>query len=343
MSGTVPPIPPPLGSNTGKPTSLNRADPILVDITNNTSTTNAAQNDNDSDVEEDTKSSIGFLADLNAEFHDKALLVNQKRYYKRSGRDEEIVSFEDEGVTKVKAFMTIAEEEPSVGKNDAISGQDHLGKFDAKVDDGLFLGYSLVAKAFRVFNIRRQEIKESYHVTFSEDDEAISKSSTEGDEINFKENRSFPDDKFLVPRNKDLNSPDEQPEFTIVDDHHVLNEHDDSESVKDLGIAEDQVSTIIEHVSNVKPSPTIISPSVEVFINPSVPQDRWSREKHIELVNILGEPQAGVTTRSRIKDFEAASAHECLYINFLSEIEPKKLIEALEEEGWIIAMQEELN
>ncbi|GJR42069.1 retrovirus-related pol polyprotein from transposon TNT 1-94 [Tanacetum coccineum] len=449
MSGTVPPIPPPLGSNTGKPTSLNRADPILVDITNNTSTTNAAQNDNDSDVEEDTKSSIGFLADLNAEFHDKALLVNQKRYYKRSGRDEEIVSFEDEGVTKVKAFMTIAEEEPSVGKNDAISGQkienlnevrvkeprsdngtkfknykleefcerknitlieaartmlnsenlpkqfwgddvnttcytqnrsiivkrhrktaydvfrgispdisyfhvfsclvhihnhrDHLGKFDAKVDDGLFLGYSLVAKAFRVFNIRRQEIEETYHVTFSEDDEAIFKSSTEGDEINFKENRSFPDDEFLVPRNKDLNSPDEQPEFTIVDDHHVLNEHDDSESVEDLGIAEDQVSTIIEHVSNVKPSPTIISPSVEVFINPSVPQDRWSREKHIELVNILGEPQAGVTTRSRIKDFEAASAHECLYINFLSEIEPKKLIEALEEEGWIIAMQEELN
>ncbi|GKG49163.1 hypothetical protein Tco_0515615, partial [Tanacetum coccineum] len=52
---------------------------------------------------------------------------------------------------------------------------------------------------------------------------------------------------------------------------------------------------------------------------------------------------ARVTTRSRIRDFKAASAHECLYVNFLFEIEPKKLIEALEEEGWIIAMQEELN
>ncbi|GKA27941.1 hypothetical protein Tco_0714109, partial [Tanacetum coccineum] len=50
-----------------------------------------------------------------------------------------------------------------------------------------------------------------------------------------------------------------------------------------------------------------------------------------DLVNILGEPQAGLTTRSRIRDFEAASAHECLYVNFLSEIELKKLIDALEE------------
>jgi transposase InsO family protein len=30
--------------------------------------------------------------------------------------------------------------------------KDHLGKFDAKADDGYFLGYSLVSKAFRVFN-----------------------------------------------------------------------------------------------------------------------------------------------------------------------------------------------
>ncbi|GKC93471.1 retrovirus-related pol polyprotein from transposon TNT 1-94 [Tanacetum coccineum] len=81
--------------------------------------------------------------------------------------------------------------------------RDHLGKFDEKVDDGFFLGYSLVAKAFRVFNIRRQEMEEIVHVTFSEDDEAISQTSTEGDAINFNENRSFPDDEFIEPRSKD--------------------------------------------------------------------------------------------------------------------------------------------
>ncbi|GKE99387.1 retrovirus-related pol polyprotein from transposon TNT 1-94, partial [Tanacetum coccineum] len=81
--------------------------------------------------------------------------------------------------------------------------KDHLGKFDEKVDDGFFLGYSLVAKAFRVFNIRRQEIEETIHVTFSEDDKAISQTITEGDAIKFNESRSFRDDEFIKPRNKD--------------------------------------------------------------------------------------------------------------------------------------------
>ncbi|GKD03585.1 retrovirus-related pol polyprotein from transposon TNT 1-94 [Tanacetum coccineum] len=79
------------------------------------------------------------------------------------------------------------------------------------------------------------------------------------------------------------------------------------------------------------------------ILQPFIPQDRWSREKHIELVNIIGEPLAGITTRSRVRDSEATSAHECVCVIFLFEMEPKKLIEALEEEGWIIAMQEELN
>ncbi|GJZ82690.1 hypothetical protein Tco_0647863 [Tanacetum coccineum] len=42
------------------------------------SNTNAQ--DNNSDVEEDIRSSNEFLADLNAEFYDKALLANQKRF-----------------------------------------------------------------------------------------------------------------------------------------------------------------------------------------------------------------------------------------------------------------------
>ncbi|GKA09591.1 hypothetical protein Tco_0688922, partial [Tanacetum coccineum] len=61
------------------------------------------------------------------------------------------------------------------------------------------------------------------------------------------------------------------------------------------------------------------------------------------LVNIIGEPLVGITTRSRVRDSDVVLAHECLYVNLFSEIEPKKLIEALEEERWIMAMQEELN
>ncbi|GJV64545.1 retrovirus-related pol polyprotein from transposon TNT 1-94 [Tanacetum coccineum] len=152
--------------------------------------------------------------------------------------------------------------------------RDHLGKFDEKADGGFFLGYSLMAKAFRVFKIRKQEIEKTVHVTFSKDDEAISQTSTEA----------------------------------IHEPNHA----------KSAGILEFD-----------EPQDNVLN--------------RWSRDKHIELVNIIGEPLAGITTRSRIRDSDAASAHECLYVNFLSEIEPKKLIKALEEEGWVVVMQEELN
>ncbi|GJT05368.1 retrovirus-related pol polyprotein from transposon TNT 1-94 [Tanacetum coccineum] len=51
--------------------------------------------------------------------------------------------------------------------------KDHLGKFDAKADGGYFLGYSFNSKAFRLFNIRRKQIEETYHVTFDESIKAI--------------------------------------------------------------------------------------------------------------------------------------------------------------------------
>ncbi|GJS67865.1 retrovirus-related pol polyprotein from transposon TNT 1-94 [Tanacetum coccineum] len=51
--------------------------------------------------------------------------------------------------------------------------KDHLEKFNEKGDDGYFLRYSLVSKAFRVFNTRRQQTEETYHIIFDESTEAI--------------------------------------------------------------------------------------------------------------------------------------------------------------------------
>nr|GEY37293.1 putative ribonuclease H-like domain-containing protein [Tanacetum cinerariifolium] len=41
---------------------------------------------------------------------------------------------------------------------------DHLGKFDAKGDEGYFVGYSLSIKSFRVFNKRTKKVEENLHV-----------------------------------------------------------------------------------------------------------------------------------------------------------------------------------
>nr|GEX18785.1 uncharacterized mitochondrial protein AtMg00810-like [Tanacetum cinerariifolium] len=45
---------------------------------------------------------------------------------------------------------------------------DHLGKFEAKGDEGYFIGYSMSSKAFRVFNKRTKKLEENLHVDFLE-------------------------------------------------------------------------------------------------------------------------------------------------------------------------------
>nr|GEX77404.1 hypothetical protein [Tanacetum cinerariifolium] len=43
-------------------------------------------------------------------------------------------------------------------------------------------------------------------------------------------------------------------------------------------------------------------------------------------------------TRAMAKTLSAASAHECLFVDFLSEEEPKKVSEALKRPGWVDAI-----
>ncbi|GKC26593.1 retrovirus-related pol polyprotein from transposon TNT 1-94, partial [Tanacetum coccineum] len=46
---------------------------------------------------------------------------------------------------------------------------DCLGKFDGKSDEGFFVGYSLISKAFRVYNIRTRKVEENLQIRFLED------------------------------------------------------------------------------------------------------------------------------------------------------------------------------
>ena len=58
------------------------------------------------------------------------------------------------------------------------NGKDNLGKFDAKSDEGIFLGYSLNNKAFRIYNKRTMIIEESIHVDFDETNPILSRKNT---------------------------------------------------------------------------------------------------------------------------------------------------------------------
>nr|GEV86190.1 hypothetical protein [Tanacetum cinerariifolium] len=43
---------------------------------------------------------------------------------------------------------------------------DQLGMFDGKSNEGIFVGYSTISKAFRVYNTRTRKVEENLHITF---------------------------------------------------------------------------------------------------------------------------------------------------------------------------------
>nr|GEY25508.1 ribonuclease H-like domain-containing protein [Tanacetum cinerariifolium] len=52
--------------------------------------------------------------------------------------------------------------------NEFCEEKDQLGKFDGKLDEGMFVGYSTTSKAFRVYNIKTRKVEENLHITFLE-------------------------------------------------------------------------------------------------------------------------------------------------------------------------------
>ena len=49
-----------------------------------------------------------------------------------------------------------------------LNTKDNLEKFDSKVDEGIFLGYSTSSKSYRIFNKRTLVVEDSIHVLFNE-------------------------------------------------------------------------------------------------------------------------------------------------------------------------------
>nr|GFA98270.1 hypothetical protein [Tanacetum cinerariifolium] len=148
----------------------------------------------------------------------------------------------------------------------------------------------ILFRAFRVFNTIRQQTKETYHITFDESPDAIKFSKPPVDNINIAETKRYPPDEYLHP-------------------------YKPSQSVEDTSAQ----NTILI------PTPPLPIPSM---VTPA-PQDRWSQDKHIKLVNIISNLGARILTGAMAKQLSAASAYECLFIDFLFEEEPKKVSEAL--------------
>ncbi|KAJ9552303.1 LOW QUALITY PROTEIN: hypothetical protein OSB04_016348 [Centaurea solstitialis] len=78
------------------------------------------------------------------------------------------------------------------------------------------------------------------------------------------------------------------------------------------------------------PSSNEASTSGQVYQPPAL---RWTKDHPID--QVLGNPSSGVKTRRQ-------AGNVCLYVNFISENEPKEIDDALRDPAWVSAMQEEL-
>ncbi|GMJ08622.1 hypothetical protein HRI_004531400 [Hibiscus trionum] len=165
--------------------------------------------------------------------------------------------------------------------------RDNLGKFDAKSDEAIFIGYSLTSKAYRVFNKRTLVVEESIHVVFDDN---------------------------LLPRK--ISCED--------DDVGIINAFDGGQTSK-----EDEIPTKEDDTQD---------PPLEALKDLALEEKEVSYPREFNYVKdseILGDPSKGVTTRSSLRLMN--------HVSFISCIEPKNIKEALKDDFWIMAMQEELN
>ncbi|GJZ35431.1 hypothetical protein Tco_0581248 [Tanacetum coccineum] len=144
-------------------------------------------------------------------------------------------------------------------------------------------------------------------------------------------------------------------DFTLADSPH--SEEDDSEIPPLEDIYQNSTDGIFTTSSFDDEGAVADFTNLETVVNVSpIPTSRIHSTHPRAL--ILGDPNSAVQTRSKVNTSSGAHAfvsyvqrqkrtnhkdfHHCLFACFLSQHEPKKISEALEDESWVDAMQEEL-
>ncbi|KAK8921903.1 hypothetical protein KSP39_PZI020234 [Platanthera zijinensis] len=185
--------------------------------------------------------------------------------------------------------------------------KSYLTKFAVKSQDEIFVGYSINSKAYRVYNLISQVVEESVHVVFDETrliNSELSCSSCSPIGIS---NRM---DKLSITEGSTADEVLENDGYCPGGVQDSL-EADDNQEVQHN-----------EETGGGQPEGSL-PPAVRHL------KDHPANQ-------IIGDPRHGVQTRSR-------NLNTVLHSSFLSQLEPKKFEEVIQDQHWINAMQEELN
>ncbi|KAJ9556629.1 hypothetical protein OSB04_011243 [Centaurea solstitialis] len=225
-----------------------------------------------------------------------------------------------------------------------LRGREDLGKFYKKSGKGLFLGYSLTSRTYRVYNTRTRCVIESTHVKFDEKSSmTLGQLHLELGHTSDTQPHIFTDVDFTDFENPKLATRPSTSQLVdaFVEQIPIPEEH----TPEDLQLAPvqetpqdivpDQSTTLVD-AADVEP--LAIYDEYDALNNhtklEALPSTRsWTR--HHPVCQIIGDPDSGVQTRS-------ATQNEAFFASFLSVVEPKKTKKTLEDPDWITAMEEEL-
>ncbi|KAL8106459.1 hypothetical protein AgCh_030013 [Apium graveolens] len=200
---------------------------------------------------------------------------------------------------------------------------EYVGKFDSKVFEAIFLGYSLEKIAYKVYVIGQKKIMESTDVTF-DDDKCPSLDfldENEAEALKF-ENLNIDSDS---EEENEINTQQTMVEETTEQVNHDNENSSQTPEFDSTNSGGEREENFVSHAN---------SEGNEEETSQQTHTRKWDRSHTRDA--IIGDPIIGVNTRS-------ATANECLHAYFLSQVEPKKIEEALMDPDCISTMQEELN
>ena len=195
-----------------------------------------------------------------------------------------------------------------------LNDRENLGKFDAKSSEWIFLGYSTISQAYRVYNKRTKMVMESINVAI---DDTISE--------------------------KDVDEDSEGPNLK-------KNEGDDNMSQSDDGEREslEKESTPPTKRRETRSTQGSLSPLTPLEVQPPISRDRepFTSKKPSSRVtlnhltsNIIGDFDKGFHLRRG----PIYSVNHVTYNYYLAQFEPKKMEETLRDENWVKSMHQELH
>ncbi|KAJ9557080.1 LOW QUALITY PROTEIN: hypothetical protein OSB04_011694 [Centaurea solstitialis] len=217
----------------------------------------------------------------------------------------------------------------------------HLGKFDSKADDGFFVGYSIQSKAVRVFNTVSRTIEENWLFDIDSLTNSLNMSNAVDTGPIIKENET--DTPFVLFPPSTISSEEKESKTEVQED---ASEHQEGDKeTEETPQLESNVENEPGETSEIiQPDPSESDPddsNLEEILSEE-PLHLTRTQKNHPASQVIGDVASPMITRKQSREAGYVNTHSGMLSCFLSQNEPKKVLDAMKDPSWIEAMQEEL-